>query len=135
MRRGMAVTLYDETVRRPTWRYWLTIAGLIGVSGLTVAGATSYLFPRETVTLASLDATPSKTEGPLTVSADSPPSTSTQSASTPTTLESFQDSIRGFQVSHPKDWTVWSADGAVLVRSDTCGTTTLLFYPLELIDK
>lgn len=93
----------------------------------------SYLFPNQAAGLSLRRLTdPQPVQAPQTATPQPQPATSTPAAPS-TSLVAEKDSISGFQVSHPQKWMVQSQDSFVLLRSDECGLTTVIFYPMQIL--
>lgn len=127
---------YDETVRRPGIRFWVIAAVFVVLGSGGVWVANQYLFPAEASTL-QLDQLESQLPVASPTANSATPSTST-GGTTHAPVQNVvttTDSVTGVSVAHPADWLVRTADGLLLVRSEACGSTSALFYPVELLDR
>lgn len=124
---------FDESVQKPSLRFWVGIGVAVVVFGAALWLGYSYLFPGQSIspTLGSLtDIPPQSSAG---ASSPSPAKTSSEPAAPSSSLVTTKDTISGFQVAHPPQWTVQSQDGFVLLRSDECGSAAAIVYPIQLL--
>ncbi|MBI2589652.1 hypothetical protein HYW32_01330 [Candidatus Berkelbacteria bacterium] len=129
-------TLYDESRSSPRPRFWLGLSALVVAA--IVGGVLGYplIFPEESslTAITPLDQ--------LNVSADTraiPTKTGIVSETkvvtkTPIEFTSFTDEISGISVRYPNDWLSRSNDGQLILRSDSCGASTAIFYPAERLE-
>lgn len=129
----MTDQLIDESSRSPGIRFWIMLVAASLVIGSTLYVSYSYLFPSQEASLAlSGLAGQGSTQDTLSTS-DSQAVESDKTAAPVITLISERDPVSGFQVSRPATWRIQSQDGFVLLRSDECGASTALFYPMTLL--
>lgn len=126
--------LYDESVKPLNRRLAVGLggAGLLALAALWAAP--TLFFPAESPQVVTADLGPS-TPKAAESKGDERMTATPKQPDAAQTLTTTTDQTASVRVEHPAGWLVSSSTGAVVLRSDDCGSATVLFYPIVLQDR
>lgn len=131
---GLVADWYDESAQPLGARAKVGLGALAVLALGALVAAPELFFPADSpqIVTADLQTVPSTSPEEST---DVPVSSPTPAPTPSQALTTSTDAVTGVTVEHPAGWTVTSESSAMVLRSDECGSSTVVFYPITLIDR